>query len=103
LPDAREATAQRAVLTSFGDSPVELIRAGQALQRLLLSATVRAVSASFRVGVPLPGVEAMTRPGEVPQVLIKLTQHVGTGRLLKPPVARQHEGQGNRQRVGDAL
>ncbi|WP_243718523.1 hypothetical protein [Actinomadura sp. 7K534] len=102
LPDTQDATAQRAVLTSFGHSPVELIRAGQALQRLLLSATVRAVSASFRVGVPVPGVEAMTRPGEVPQVLIELTQHADARRLLKPPVARQHEGQGNWQRVGDA-
>ncbi|TDC67668.1 hypothetical protein E1200_14320 [Actinomadura sp. GC306] len=103
LPGMQGSAVQRAVLTSFGDSPAELIRAGQALQRLLLSATVRGVSASFQVGVDVPGVEGLTRPGEVPQALIEFTQHMDARRLLEPPVARQHEGQRDGQRIGDAL
>ncbi|XRQ16089.1 hypothetical protein ACN3XK_36035 [Actinomadura welshii] len=103
LPTAQGAAPQPAVLTSYGDSPAEWVRAGQALQRLLLSGTVRGVSVSFRFNVDVPGAEDMTRPGEVPQVHIELAQDVDARRLLQPPVARQHEGQGRRQRVGQPL
>ncbi|TDC56274.1 hypothetical protein E1281_07945 [Actinomadura sp. KC345] len=100
LPSAPDAMAQRAVLTTYGDSPAEWLRAGQALQRLLLSGTVHAVSTSFTFDVDIPGVESVTQPGEVTQVLLDLAQHVDVRRLLKPPVARQHEGQRRWQRVG---
>ncbi|TDC81795.1 hypothetical protein [Actinomadura sp. 7K507] len=100
LPTAKEMPAQRAVLTTHGDSPAEWLRAGQALQRLLLSGTVHAVSTSFTFDVDVPGVDDVTEPGEVPQVLLELAQDVDARRLLKPPVARQHERQGRWQRVG---
>lgn len=100
LPTAQEAMTQRAVLTTYGDSPAEWLRAGQALQRLLLSGTARAVSISFRFDVDVPGVEDVTQPGEVPQVLVELTQDVDARRLLEPPVPRQHEGHGHWERVG---
>lgn len=99
LPVARGARSQRAVLTTYGDSGAEWLRAGQALQRLLLSGAARAVSASFRFEtVDVPGVEDVTRPGEVPQVLLDLTQDVNA-RLFKAPVGRQDERQGSWERV----
>ncbi|MEU8194991.1 hypothetical protein AB0C10_14550 [Microbispora amethystogenes] len=42
-----ESRPQLAVLTTAGDRPVDWLRAGQALQRLLLTATLHGVSASF--------------------------------------------------------
>ncbi|MEU5996127.1 hypothetical protein ABZ806_44750 [Spirillospora sp. NPDC047418] len=94
-----EAKGCRAVLTTRGDSPAAWLRAGQALQRLLLSGTARSVSVSFMYEtVDVPGVEDVTEPGEVPQVLLELTQRVATG-LHQPPVRRQDEGQRHRQRV----
>ncbi|WP_211593476.1 Acg family FMN-binding oxidoreductase [Microbispora sp. H10836] len=42
-----ESRPQLAVLTTAGDGPVDWLRAGQALQRVLLTATVHGVSASF--------------------------------------------------------
>ncbi|WP_405089151.1 Acg family FMN-binding oxidoreductase [Microbispora sp. NBC_01389] len=42
-----EALPQLAVLTTAGDGPLDWLRAGQALQRLLLTATVHGISASF--------------------------------------------------------
>ncbi|MEU8176548.1 hypothetical protein AB0C14_27060 [Microbispora hainanensis] len=42
-----ESRPQLAVLTTAGDGPLDWLRAGQALQRLLLTATVHGVSASF--------------------------------------------------------
>ena len=94
-----ETKGWRAVLTTPGDSPTEWLRAGQALQRLLLSATVRSVSASFMYeAVDTPGIEAVTEPGEVPQVLLELTQRGHTD-LHQPPVRRQDEGQRHGQRV----
>lgn len=98
LPPAPGSVGQRAVLTTRGDSPAEWLRAGQALQRLLLSGTARAVSTSFLYEtVDVPGVEDVTEPGEIPQVLVEITQNV---RLFEPPVRRQDERQGHRQRVG---
>ncbi|GAB3893688.1 Acg family FMN-binding oxidoreductase [Microbispora bryophytorum] len=42
-----ESSPRLAVLTTSGDGPADWLRAGQALQRLLLTATVHGVSASF--------------------------------------------------------
>ncbi|GAA0410044.1 nitroreductase [Microbispora corallina] len=42
-----EPRPQLAVLTTAGDGPADWLRAGQALQRVLLTATVHGVSASF--------------------------------------------------------
>nr|WP_189179403.1 nitroreductase family protein [Microbispora rosea] len=42
-----ESRPQLAVLTTAGDGPLDWLRAGQALQRVLLTATVHGVSASF--------------------------------------------------------
>ncbi|WP_433469088.1 hypothetical protein [Spirillospora sp. CA-128828] len=99
LPSRADSTAQRAVLTTRGDSPAEWLRAGQALQRLLLSAKTRSLSASFLYEtVNVPNIKDVTAPGEVPQVLLEITQNVNV-RLLKPPVGRQDKGQRRRQRV----
>lgn len=108
LPSPPGALAQRAVLTTFGDSPAEWIRAGQALQRLLLTGTVRGISTSFQVctdfqRADVHGAEELTRPGEVPQVLVELAQTMDARHLLKPAVSRQDEGQGHPQRVGHPL
>ncbi|MEU8346786.1 hypothetical protein AB0C74_34255 [Spirillospora sp. NPDC048832] len=101
LPDVPEARSRRAVLTTRGDSPPAWSRAGQALQRLLLSGAVRSVSVSFvYAAVDTAGAEAqdVTEPGEVPQVLLELTQSPDA-RLNEPPVRRQDEGQRSGQRV----
>jgi hypothetical protein len=75
LPATCDSAGQRAVLTTRGDSPAEWLRAGQALQRLLLSAAARSLSASFRYeAVEVPGVQNMTEPGETPQVLLEIAQ-----------------------------
>ncbi|GAA2123753.1 hypothetical protein [Actinomadura napierensis] len=104
LPPAPGGVAQRAVLTTAGDSRAAWLRAGQALQRVLLSGTARSVSASFSFeAAGVPGVREVTTPGEVPQALLDLVQDVparSRRRLFEPAVDRQHEGQGNWQRVG---
>ncbi|SNS66621.1 hypothetical protein SAMN06265355_1241 [Actinomadura mexicana] len=75
LPPAPHSTGQRGVLTTRGDSPAEWLRAGQALQRLLLSAAARSLAASFLYEtVAVPGVEEVTEPGETPQVMLEITQ-----------------------------
>ncbi|MFA1544457.1 hypothetical protein [Actinomadura monticuli] len=99
LPEDQSATSRRAVLTTRGDSPAAWLRAGQALQRLLLGGTARSVSVSFMYEtVDVPGVEDVAEAGEVPQVLLELTQGVEDG-LREPPVRRQDERQRRRQRV----
>ncbi|TDB79042.1 hypothetical protein E1264_36050 [Actinomadura sp. KC216] len=99
-PNHAWTASQRAVLTTCGGSPAEWLRAGQALQRVLRAGRVRKVSVlfSFQVG-NVTGVEDVTLPGEVPQVLVELTQDVRS-RLLQPAVGRQDEGQGRRERIG---
>lgn len=100
LPAAQAAMAQRAVLATAGDSPAEWLRAGQALQRVLLSGPARAVSASFGFeAAGVPGVADVTRPGEVPQVVLDLTRDADA-RLLQPPVGGQDERQRRWERVG---
>ncbi|TYC16122.1 hypothetical protein FXF65_10210 [Actinomadura syzygii] len=99
LPSTDGACGQRAALTTFGDSPMDWLRVGQALQRVLLSGIVHAVSAEFSfVTHGVHGLEDTTRPGEVPQVVLVLTQQ--NARLLKPPVGGQYERQGHWERVG---
>ncbi|GGQ42547.1 nitroreductase [Actinomadura coerulea] len=75
LPPAPHSAGQRAVLTTRGDSPAEWLRAGQALQRLLLGAAGRSLAASFGYEtLDMPGAEEVTEPGETPQVLLEITQ-----------------------------
>jgi hypothetical protein len=66
---------QAGVLATRGDSPAEWLRAGQALQGVLLAGAVRAVSTSFlyEVRTVPSAVEAM-QPGEVPQVVLQLAR-----------------------------
>ena len=99
LPPGPGDGVRRALLTTRGDSPADWLRAGQALQRVMLAGTVRAVSTSFAYGRHgLPHVVEPMEPGEVPQVSITFA---GTApvRLLKPPVGGQDEGEGHWQRV----
>ncbi|MDL4813867.1 hypothetical protein [Actinomadura opuntiae] len=103
LPPGRDGSAQRVVLTTAGDTRAAWLRAGQALQRVLLSGTARSVAASFSFeAADVPGVCDVTTPGEVPQALLELVQDVparSRRRLFEPPVDRQHEGEGHWQRV----
>ncbi|MCW2918191.1 MAG: hypothetical protein JWN52_6259 [Actinomycetia bacterium] len=67
--------AGTAVLTTRGDDPGEWLRAGQALQYVLLTGATRAVSASFRYEVvEIRGAERVLEHGDVPQVLLKLAR-----------------------------
>jgi nitroreductase len=73
-----------AVLSTAGDEPADWLRAGQALQRLLLTATARGLAASFaNQPIERPGLRWLVRdPGSgvrSPQMLIR----IGYG----PPVA----------------
>lgn len=86
-----------ALLTTPGDSPIEWLRGGQALQRVLLTAAVRAVSASFLYEiVDVPGVQGLIHQGDVPQVLLRLA----TPPLAPRAVDRDMHGQRDRDRVG---
>lgn len=58
-----------AVLTSAGDTPRDQVRAGQAMQRVLLTATVAGLSASF-----------LAQPVEVPYTRAALRTLLGDGR-----------------------
>ncbi|WP_018657003.1 hypothetical protein [Actinomadura flavalba] len=83
----------RAVLTTSGDSPAAWLRAGRALQSVLLAATVRGVAASFLYEVvSVPDAHEYTAPGDVPQVLLELAARL--------PVDRQDERQRHLVRVG---
>ncbi|MEW2360269.1 hypothetical protein [Spirillospora sp. NPDC029432] len=81
--------AGTAVLTTCGDSPADWLRAGQALQRVLLGS-----AASFRYGAGAEELREAGRviePGEVPQVFLD--------GLPGTAVGGQHERQGHRERV----
>ncbi|MFG2005979.1 hypothetical protein ACGFNU_43195 [Spirillospora sp. NPDC048911] len=94
---------QKAVLTTQGDSPAEWLRAGQALQRVLLSGVGRSVSASFVYDViDVPGVRDLVQHGDVPQVVLELTASTPPASTVLPegPERRQHERQGDSGRVG---
>ncbi len=65
---------RRGVLSTRGDGPGSWVRAGQALQRVLLDASVRSASVSFMYEV-VDGQELrpMLTPGDVPQVVLELS------------------------------
>lgn len=99
---------QHAVLTTAGDSLTDWLRAGQALQRVLLAGTARSVSVSvsvsFRRGPSdLPGVRDIVQPGEVPQVTLTLAPlspaPVRPPALIEPAEDREDEGQRHWERV----
>ncbi|GIH81500.1 nitroreductase family protein [Planobispora longispora] len=79
-----------AVLTTPGDGPADWLRAGQALQRLLLAATVHGLSASF-LNQPLD-LRDMRRhtdprhPGGHPQMIIRLGYGPAVPRAPRRPV-----------------
>lgn len=86
-----------ALLATSGNSPADWLRAGQALQRVLLSCAVLGVRASFLyevVDVP-DGTDGLQQ-GDVPQVLLRFGSAVpGAG-----PVGRDRDRQRDRDRVG---
>ncbi|MFC6887323.1 hypothetical protein [Actinomadura yumaensis] len=99
-----ESGSRRAVLTTRGDSRAEWLRAGQALQRVLLAGTARYVSTSFMYEVvDLPEASEVLSPGDFPQVMLEFTQHsparVRLPQLLKPVEDGEHEGQRHWERV----
>ena len=69
-----------------GDEPVDWLRAGQALQRMLLTTTADGVAVSF-----------LNQPIEVPELRAELRELLGTGapQLLQnwPMVSVPQEGQ----------
>ncbi|GAA2639598.1 hypothetical protein SMC26_44930 [Actinomadura fulvescens] len=87
----------KAVLTTQGDSPAEWLRAGQALQRVLLSGASRSVSASFMYEVvDVPGVQDLVQHGDFPQVVLELASTA----LPERAEGRERERQGDPDRVG---
>jgi hypothetical protein len=81
---------ERAVLTTRGSNPIDWLRAGQALQRVLLTSAACSVAVSFRYEVG-PDTPFETEPGDVPQVFLALVQ---------APEDRQDERQRHWERVG---
>lgn len=64
-----------AILSTPGDSPAEWLRAGQALQRIVLHAAVRMASVSFRYDVINdPAASVALENGDVPQVLVTMSR-----------------------------
>lgn len=65
---------RRAVLSTRGDGPGSWMRAGQALQRVLLDASVRSAAVSFMYEV-VDGQECrpLLTPGDVPQVVLEVS------------------------------
>lgn len=68
---------QLAVLTTARDEPADWLRAGQALQRILLTATVRGISSSFLYqSIELRDMHGDAAPPwpwpEIPQIVIRL-------------------------------
>ncbi|WP_329520329.1 hypothetical protein [Spirillospora sp. NBC_01491] len=77
--------AQRAVLTTAGDSRSDWLRVGQALQRVLFGGTARSVSVVFRrPPFGLSGAEDLVSPGEVLQVMLELS--LDSPAPAQPPV-----------------
>ncbi|GII03310.1 Acg family FMN-binding oxidoreductase [Planobispora takensis] len=79
-----------AVLTTRGDGPADWLRAGQALQRVLLAATLHGVSASF-LNQPLDLRDMRHRtdprhPGGHPQMIIRLGYGAAVPRAPRRPV-----------------
>ncbi|MDX6744757.1 hypothetical protein [Actinocorallia sp. A-T 12471] len=65
---------QTAILTTPQDGPPAWLRAGQALQSLLLNATLRAVSLSFVLDITRITHPPTASPGESPQLLLELAR-----------------------------
>jgi len=66
---------QTAVIATSGDGPSAWLRAGQALQSLLLHGAIRAVSVSFLYEVSrVPRALEALQPGEVPQIAVDLAR-----------------------------
>ncbi|GAB3678126.1 hypothetical protein GCM10027589_48460 [Actinocorallia lasiicapitis] len=71
----RSGGPQTAVLTTPSDGPAAWLRAGQALQSILLAGGIRAVSVSFLYEVSsVPGALASLSPGETPQLVLQLAR-----------------------------
>ena len=101
--------SQRAVLATRGNSPAEWIRAGQALQRVLLTGVTRAVSASFSYKVvDVPSVQGLLQHGDFAQIELDLTCRLPlpSATVASPAVPplraerRQHERQRHGRPVG---
>ncbi|MET8158324.1 hypothetical protein ABZT47_18270 [Sphaerisporangium sp. NPDC005289] len=100
-PDARfERHPQIAVLTTSGDRPVDWLRAGQALQRVLLLASAHGVSASF-LNQPLDlrdmrhRVDPHHRRGH-PQMIIRFGYGPNVPRAPRRPPVELRTGRGLR-------
>ncbi|MFI0356842.1 hypothetical protein [Actinomadura sp. 9N407] len=88
----------RAVLTTRGAGPIDWLRAGQALQRVLLTSAARSVAVSFHYeeGAEKPcDTRRVVEPGDVPQVFLELRSA-----LVQAPEDRQDERQRHWERVG---
>jgi nitroreductase len=86
-----EHAPQLAVLTTPGDEPGDWLRAGQALQRVLLTATARSLSASFLYQPielrDMRGDAATSWPWrENPQIIIRLGYGSEPARTLRRPL-----------------
>ncbi|WP_433324228.1 hypothetical protein [Spirillospora sp. CA-294931] len=92
--------ATKAVLTVRGDSPADWLRAGQALQRVLLSAAVRSVGVSAATPDGTLGIETLVQPGDVPQVTLDLTRRPPTNTSCPTPPAQSTD---HRQRQPQRL
>jgi nitroreductase len=99
-----EQNPQLAVLTTACDEPADWLRAGQALQRVLLTATVHGVSASFLYQpIELHDMRGDAAPAwpwpEHPQMIIRFgygSQSTGTPRRRPDEVFVQPAGRGAR-------
>ncbi|GAA1256733.1 nitroreductase [Sphaerisporangium rubeum] len=94
---AFEARPSLAVLTTPGDGPADWLRAGQALQRVLLTATVHGLSASFlNQPLDLRDMRGRTDPRHRrghPQMIIRLGYGPAVPRAPRRPAAdlRTHQ------------
>ncbi|RAY16044.1 hypothetical protein DPM19_03665 [Actinomadura craniellae] len=92
-----------AVLVTGGDSPAQWLRAGQALQRVLLTASIHAVSASFAYAVDGGPPRDRLHHGDVPQVVLRLARRtLPRHRAVHHELERHRDGDGVRQ-PGHAL
>jgi nitroreductase len=89
---AYEEFPQLAVLTTARDEPADWLRAGQALQRVLLTATVRGISTSFLYqSIELRDMRPESAPAwpwpEIPQIVVRF----GYGKQSLPTPRRPFE------------
>ncbi len=84
--------AVTAILTTSADTPLDWLRAGQALQRILLHATTRWVSASFHTEpLEFGPIRALVRsglvPGGAPQMVLQFGRVPTTVSTARRPVS----------------